>query len=273
MTRRSSECLVDPERLRRLAKQASEIHLGMGEPLTQAVVSVVKEEPQLNTDHVRRVVEFANNETFQQMFKEASGDHRVVTFSGGPADPVAVLKELEMIGAVQVGGGGYRSFESGTGLVSKAQGQTKLASALPEEVRDYQRLTAMRGHLGESFRQATNQYEDALQWMCKEARCALLDGEGTPDIVRALSRYALRPELAKLALSHIERDFVQRGLEVENQSMRKQGWAINPKSSLIGAFKEFQQAAFTRFKFAAAIERVDDMIGQVKQQQRRGSNG
>jgi len=80
---------VDPDRLKAFGARAAEMHDG-GVPLTQAVLSVVREHD-LNAEHVRRVCEHANQAAYSKAW-ERGGDVRNVTFQDGPADPEAVIR-------------------------------------------------------------------------------------------------------------------------------------------------------------------------------------
>jgi len=72
---------------------AAEWGQGREATLSQAVVSVVKH-AHLSPEQVRRVVEFANHEAFSTEFKKEGAGHKIVSFSGGPADFGVVLGEL-----------------------------------------------------------------------------------------------------------------------------------------------------------------------------------
>ena len=87
---------VSKEYLQDLGKQAASLHSRSGRPMTDAVVSVLHKEAGLEPEHVKRVVEFANNEAYLDRFNMMDGEHRVVNIDNGPASPGQVLRELEM---------------------------------------------------------------------------------------------------------------------------------------------------------------------------------
>lgn len=86
---------------------STKYHSGECGSLTSAVVEVVKTAG-LSPEQVRRVVEFANQNAYLSEFKKEGSHHKVVHFDEGPADPSAVLKDLN-------DGGGGSVFDPGNG--------------------------------------------------------------------------------------------------------------------------------------------------------------
>ena len=84
---------VDPGHLEVLGKQAARLSETGSLSMIEAVVETIGHE-KLNSEQVRRVVEFANIEAFNRKFASMSGTTRVVHIDGGPADPAAVLQSL-----------------------------------------------------------------------------------------------------------------------------------------------------------------------------------
>ena len=76
-----------------LGKQAAKLASSCGVSLTDAVTQAVGSED-LNIEQVRRVVEFANTEAFNQKFASTAGNFRVVDIDEGPADPAQVIQNL-----------------------------------------------------------------------------------------------------------------------------------------------------------------------------------
>lgn len=79
--------------LERLAKSAVDESEGSGKPLSSVLVEVLQNKD-LNSEQIRRVVEFANIEAFNRGFASTSGDYRMVDIPHGPADPAQVLQDL-----------------------------------------------------------------------------------------------------------------------------------------------------------------------------------
>jgi len=98
---------VTGEHLEVLGKQAAaRWHAGEFDSLTEAVVSMVKS-AHLSPEQVKRVIEFTNTAAYLDEFKKEGATHRVIEFSGGPADPSEILKDLN-------DGGGGTVFDAGT---------------------------------------------------------------------------------------------------------------------------------------------------------------
>lgn len=85
----SSRSAVD---LQSLGKRASNEYLCKGVTLTDAVVKLANANP-LTVEQVKRVVEFANNCTFLEVFDKQAED-KIVSFD--PADPREVLRQLDV---------------------------------------------------------------------------------------------------------------------------------------------------------------------------------
>lgn len=85
---------VDPSHLMTLGKDAARLSKTAGISLTNAVVHTVGME-KLNSEQVRRVVEFTNIEAFNDKFASMDAEHhRFVDIDNGPADPAQVLQSL-----------------------------------------------------------------------------------------------------------------------------------------------------------------------------------
>jgi hypothetical protein len=87
----SSGSQVAPETLEMLARQASQMFQSQGIPLNQAVTQVVANHPELGNEHVKRIIEFANTVTFQEMFQNS--EDKNIHFE--VADPGAILRDLK----------------------------------------------------------------------------------------------------------------------------------------------------------------------------------
>lgn len=81
------------EYLESLGKASVDLARTKGIGLTEAITSLLSQE-NLSIEQVRRVVEFANIDAFNRRFAETSGDYRMVSVEGGPADPAQVLQNL-----------------------------------------------------------------------------------------------------------------------------------------------------------------------------------
>ena len=82
---------VSPELLETLGKQAATRFLEDGTSLNESIAKLASEHAELENEHVKRIVEFANNETFQHLF-EKSADKNV---HFPLADPGVVIRDLK----------------------------------------------------------------------------------------------------------------------------------------------------------------------------------
>ena len=113
---------ISGEELEVLGKTASaKWREGLYADLNEAVVATVKHAG-LSPEQVKRVIEFTNTDAFLQEFKkEGSNDHKIIEFTGGPANPSEILKDLN-------DGGGGTVFDRGTLDYNHVPGDVKVSS-------------------------------------------------------------------------------------------------------------------------------------------------
>jgi len=83
---------LSPGDLEMLGKRACQSYLSGGVSLNDAIVKLAKEHPSISPHQVRRIVEFANQETFAQIFEKQAGDKNV---EFDIADPGHILQSLD----------------------------------------------------------------------------------------------------------------------------------------------------------------------------------
>ena len=74
--------------LRRMASDATSMHLDTGVPLTDSVVKVASSRGDLTSEHLRRVCEMTYHDTYERMFRAGEGNDRYVSFDPPDADSV-----------------------------------------------------------------------------------------------------------------------------------------------------------------------------------------
>ncbi|WP_394831707.1 hypothetical protein LVJ94_34860 [Pendulispora rubella] len=85
---------IGAEDLEVLGKQAARsFQRGDQASLADAVIEIVKDAA-LSPEHVRRVCEHANIDAFLTQFHKSGAESRVVDFANGPADPDAIVRQL-----------------------------------------------------------------------------------------------------------------------------------------------------------------------------------
>ena len=92
LTRHSTYAKLSPEDLESMGKQAASAYLAGGISLNDAIVKIAKEHPSISAHQVRRIVEFANTETFGRLFEKQAGDKNI---EFPVADPGEVLHSLD----------------------------------------------------------------------------------------------------------------------------------------------------------------------------------
>lgn len=277
---RQMDSQVSPEKLRVLGKQASVKHLRDGVPLTEAVVQVLRDEPSLSVDHVKRVAEYSNNDTFQAMFEKEAGDHRVINFEGGPADPSAVLKELNMSASqspvtVSQRPGSFSSFIPGQDSVGSLFDMPKVASAETyamaephgDIIRLRTRLNGVRDHFLSKVASLGVCYDEAVMGLYKEARQLILNGVSPAWIATAIDKISSNDDMTKLALKSIRDCAGSEDLPTVPMKKEASGF-VNPKHPLVVAYKDFEKVAERRYTFLAAVDIVDAQLQKVSEELR-----
>jgi hypothetical protein len=87
----SSESPPAPEMLEMLGRKAAQMFSQQKMPLNQGIAQLIAEHPNLNNEHVRRIVEFANNSAFQEAFEKSPDKN--VHFE--VADPGVVIRDAK----------------------------------------------------------------------------------------------------------------------------------------------------------------------------------
>ena len=78
---------VPTERLELIAKKAAADYVSSGVPLSETITKSASSMPGVNHEHIKRMCEIANQNTFNALFKSASGDVRAPEFEvADPAD-------------------------------------------------------------------------------------------------------------------------------------------------------------------------------------------
>ena len=94
LTRQTTHAALSSEDLNSLGKQAANMYLTCQTPLNTAVVKLAQEHASISPHQVMRIVEYANQETFQRLFddNEKYASDKNIEFP--LADPRAILHEL-----------------------------------------------------------------------------------------------------------------------------------------------------------------------------------
>lgn len=274
---------VSPERLRLLAKQASARYSRGGTSLTDAVVDVLRDQQGFGPEHVRRVTEFANTYAFDDAFSKEAGDHRVVNFDSGPADPSGVMKELRLDPTPTTAG---PSLSQPTGYVpgmdgieaafggghQKTAGEMVRSEDYPYEnphgevIAMWENLNATKDKLASDLSMLETAYDGAVRELYKEAKQVLLEGHSPADVSSVVSSASPHPSFVKLALKLISKRAEADGIPGRPGMNKTAGLRlVNDKSRLFKAAREFVKVAERRFTHIAAIEQVGEQLDVVRQ--------
>jgi hypothetical protein len=288
---------VPPETLEMLGRQASQLFQSQGVPLNQALSQVLSNHPELGNEHVKRIIEFANTVTFQEMFQNS--EDKNVHFD--VADPGVVLRDLKDGGSSSHSGrplnADYQrppqqSQQSGsnsdvdaalmqqfTGSSTPINEATKVASiadldhekhANPlEDAYDAMiRLQATREKLAESHERMHSMLGDAQEDFYKQVKQQVTDsdGSGLGGVLGALEKVA-SPELLETMMVPIAERLVKEGYDQQHltKSLRKTaGVAPNLEHPLFSSFDAILKLACEIVTCDQAISDVDKMLEDIK---------
>lgn len=276
---------IPAEKLRLLGKQAAALHLRSGTPMSEAVYSVLGTENGLGPEHVRRVVEFANNDAFQGKFDQENGDHRVINFDGGPADPAEVLKELNM-GATPTAVRAPATFgdlfdeddfvpgSDGAGDLFDTEKEASAAFDMPS-ANPYGDLVRLRDHLSTARQGVLSQltfaelnYEATADRLYKEAKQLVMSGQSPAEVSLAITAASGEHRvMVKEALAHIssmmEREDIRMPIVPKPISKFASNRVVNLKHPLLTAFHDFSKAASERYNLAEQVETFGTQLTRV----------
>jgi hypothetical protein len=95
LTRQTTYAKLSAEELESMGKQAAVAYLTRSSPsLNDAIIKVAKQHPSISTHQVRRIAEFANTETFSQLFADNVKYASDKNIDFNVADPGHILHEL-----------------------------------------------------------------------------------------------------------------------------------------------------------------------------------
>lgn len=284
---------VDPEQLESLGKKAAARYAECGQPLTESAAGVIKESGlRLAPEQIKRVVEFTNTSAFLSEFEKA-GQVRNVTFDGGPADPGAVIRDLNdgsvpAINQVQSSdysppSGHYKLAGAGETALQEAfgVGMDKTASVVADvdheahfnasdEINALRvRLEGTREHFMSKLSSSEVLLHDVRGDLCKTAAQEILHGSSSlGDIARAWSSFTPSASFLKEAMVMVGQHLVDKGLSQKElgTSLTKTaqvGIIPNSEHPVIEQFIAFVKVASEHGKLEEAVKIVDEQLEEV----------
>lgn len=286
---------IDPAQLEVMGKQAAALYDRCGTDLSEAVAEVTKE-ARLAPEQVKRVCEFANTAAYLIEF-EKGGEVRNVTFSGGPANPGKVLRDLNDGSAPAINQVKEAHYEPPTAHYKTAGANDHLLAELfgaqpalekcasasspahssradpMEEVYDLRvQLQGVKEHLRSKYASSGVLYEDVRSDLCKEAVAVVEHSSSSVgDVARALTPFSPNPFLLKIAMMEIgkhlrERGHSQAALGTSLTKIAQAGIVPNPDHPLIGTFHVFTKVAAEHWKLEEALKILDEQLHSVNTQ-------
>ena len=279
---------VDPEQLELMGKRAAALYSDGKHSLSEAVVATVKEAC-LSPEQVKRVCEFANTNAYLAEFEKA-GEMRNVTFTGGPADPGYVLKDLNDGGNPALNNISnedykapalsYKTASLGMDKVAEAFGfhadNIKTASAV-SRTRDHSNhidpaddVNDLRMGLEQAKEDANGKLASARIFcdglakdLCDVVTQAVETGTNLGDIGRAWSGYTEDARLYKEAMLKVSRHLRARGHKELTMTAKIAGVIPNPAHPVIAGYVAFTTAAHARRVLETAVQVLDEQLANA----------
>jgi hypothetical protein len=281
---------VPPETLEMLGRQASQLFQTQGVPLNQAISQVVANHPELGNEHVKRIVEFANTVSFQELFQNS--EDKNVHFD--VADPGVVLRDMKDGGSPAHSGRTLSDYQKPpqqnsqsadldaalmqqfTGSGTAPSEATKMASIIDHELHadpledawDARiRLKATREKLAESYEQMDLLLKQAQEGLYQQVRWQVSnqDGAGLGGVLGALEKVAstglLETVMAPIAVRLVKEGFDAKHLE---GSLKKTAGAVpNLEHPLLVTFDAVIKVASEMVTCGQALDDVDKMLEDI----------
>jgi hypothetical protein len=293
---------VAPELLEMLGNRASAMFRN-GTSLNSAITQLVAEHPELTNEHIKRVVEFANNVTFQNLFQNS--DDKNIHFD--VADPGVVLRDLRDGGSpahdgktMDVANKSMKDYSSppnmekndfadpesgmqhlfqmndqngrmgqGEAIEKNASENTEHTShANPvEDVYDmHVKLQASRGELTRAHETFDFLEKQAEQNLYEAVKKEILDpyGAGLGGVLGALKKVASDAEIFRILSPMTERLAQTVGPEPVDDSLEKRaGKMVNYSHPVVLAWGGLMKAAEEKRRSFLALEEIDKGLEQT----------
>jgi hypothetical protein len=285
---------ADPELLEMLGRKASQMFQQQGVPLNDAITQIVAEHPDLGNEHIKRIVEFANTVTFQEMFQSSADKN--IHFQ--VADPGVILRDLKDGGSPQHtkpmngdyskppvasgSGGGFpevdqlftQQFGSG-GNGGSVDTMPKVASVSDTNHSEYSNpidnvyhehltLKASREKLAEAYETFWNKLDDASEDLYRHVRKEVVEGDGAGfnGVIDAMSKVAA-DEIVQQLLSPMVERLANEGWAketIDNSFEKKAGVVVNPEHPIVVITSAIVKLAHEMAVTTVAISELDESL-------------
>lgn len=280
-----------PETLEMLGRQASQLFRSQGVPLNQAISQVLANHPELGNEHVKRIIEFANTVTFQEMFQ--GSEDKNVHFD--IADPGVVLRDLKDGGSSAHSGktltdyqrppqtgqsadldaalmqqftGSSTPVSEATKVASQHTDHEKHANPLDDAYDAKIRLEATREKLAESFERMDLLLKEAKEDFYQQVKLQVgdPDGSGLGGVLGALEKMASQ-DLVEIVMSPVAMRLVKEGYDRHHllRSLTKTAGVVpNLEHPLFAAFDAITKLAEEMVVCDRALADTDKMLEDIK---------
>lgn len=279
---------ISGEELEAMGKRAAAaVEGGQAKNLTDAVVMTVKHAG-LSPEQVRRVVEFTNTAAYLSDFKKEAG-HKIIEFSGGPADASRVIQDLN-------DGGGGTVFDTGNSDYASAPSEKRASAAHHEsdfwgmfepsqpvvldqadpmrpaiDFRD--KLAGLHDHWSSELSGLETIYDDLGKELTEHVKQAAMSGMSLGDVVYAWSTFVDEPIFVQAAFEKISGALVQSGVfnsfDAVGESIEKVGSQrmVNPEHPIMVLFaghslalEKLAEIRSCRDQAASCLEEMDTFL-------------
>jgi hypothetical protein len=251
---------VDPQILEAMGKQAARFAESAGISMTDAVVQTIGH-VKLNSEQIRRVVEYANIEMFNRKFAAMSGHIRAVYTEGGPADPVQVIQNLNDAARPREVIVDSMEYSMPPDLVKSSSAmhfnfapERTRAGALGEVYALQSKLSAAHDELIQAFEASKERLSEAFDRLIDQVKSASASGATPEEIYSAWHR--VHPELAKIAY-----DKLKAVMRFDNEKVA--GRMINPDSKVVSVFRDFVKESLSAEAHTHALRSVETELSKV----------
>lgn len=257
---------VDPQSLEAMGKQAAHMSESSGLSMTDAVVQTIGH-VKLNSEQIRRVVEYANVEVFNRKFAALTGSVRAVHIDGGPADPVQVMQYLNdaarprevIVDSLEYSMPPDLVKSASMGAFDTAPERTR-AGAMGEVHSLRSKLAAAHDELIQNVEAAKERVAYSFDYLVEEVKSASAGGATPAEILSAWTR--VHPELAKLAYARLSGV-----MRPENEKIA--GRSLNPASKIVTVFADFVKESRSAEAHTHALRNVETELSKVSTWLRR----
>lgn len=250
---------TDAGTLEGLGKQAAALHERASITMTEAVVQTIGR-AKLSSEQVRRVVEFANIEMFNRKYAAMAGSFRTVHVDDGPADPAAVLQDLNDIARPQEVIVDALEYSMPPDL-GKTAGLMDIPEARPrgavmaEIYALHSKVSAAHDELIQSVEASKERVAELFVDLVDAVKSASAGGAAPEEILAAWMK--INPEAAKVAYARA-RPFMRANTKVA-------GRYLNPAAEVVDVFAKLVKESQSCQRHTLALKNVEAELVKINQ--------